>query len=78
YCGYEIRNIVDRVGAGDAFAAALIYSLTSEGPVDPAEAVRFAAAASCLAHSIAGDINFSSREEIKALMAGSTSGRVIR
>ena len=44
----------------------------------PADAVRFAAASSCLAHSVVGDFNFSSRAEIEALMRGSASGRVVR
>ena len=76
YAPYPIRNIVDRVGAGDAFAAGLTYSLIHG--TDPQDSVRFAVAASCLAHSIIGDFNFSTLEEIKALMAGSTSGRVVR
>ncbi len=78
YRPYEIRNIVDRVGGGDAFAAGLIYALSSERWSDPADAIRFAAAASCLAHSILGDFNFSSRQDVEALMEGSGSGRVVR
>jgi 2-dehydro-3-deoxygluconokinase len=78
YRPYEIRNIVDRVGGGDSFTAALIYALTTEGTNQPADAVAFAAAASCLAHSIPGDFNYSSRAEVERLMAGSGSGRVIR
>lgn len=78
YQPYEIRNIVDRVGAGDAFSAGLIYSFSGEQPAAPADAVRFAVAASCLAHSIVGDFNFSNLGEIEALMGGSTSGRVVR
>ncbi len=78
YQPYSITNIVDRVGAGDAFSAGLIFALTTPelGSLD--QAIRFAAAASCLAHSIVGDFNFSSRAEIEALMAGAASGRVIR
>jgi 2-dehydro-3-deoxygluconokinase len=78
YRPYEIRNIVDRVGAGDAFAAGLIFALTSTELNSPETAVRFAAAASCLAHSIVGDINYSSRAEVESLMGGSGSGRVVR
>jgi 2-dehydro-3-deoxygluconokinase len=78
YAPYEIRNIVDRVGAGDSFGAALIFALNTPELAAPAIAVRFAAAASCLAHSIEGDFNYSSRAEIEALMKGSGSGRVVR
>ncbi len=78
YEPYQIRNIVDRVGAGDSFAAALIYALTTPELSDLETAVSFAAAASCLAHSVPGDFNFSSRAEVEALMKGSGAGRVIR
>ena len=76
YRPYEIRNIVDRVGAGDSFAAALLYALDSPDYAEPAAAVAFAAAASCLKHSIPGDMNFASLAEIRALAAGQASGRV--
>lgn len=73
---YEITHIVDRVGAGDSFAAGLIYSLmTGE---KPAEALEFAVAASCLKHSLPGDFNRFSVEEVRALRKGSGSGRVER
>ncbi|MCK4283767.1 MAG: sugar kinase [Candidatus Brocadiae bacterium] len=78
YEPYAVRNIVDRVGAGDSFAAGLIYSFTTPELSDPAAAVSFATAASCLAHSISGDTNFSSRAEVEALMGGSGAGRVVR
>lgn len=78
YRPYEIRNIVDRVGAGDSFAAGLIYSLTAMGLSKPQDSIRFAVAASCLAHSIVGDCNYSSRAEVEALMGGAASGRVER
>jgi 2-dehydro-3-deoxygluconokinase len=78
YQPYPIRNIVDRVGAGDAFGAALIFALNTPELNAPATAVSFAAAASCLAHSVVGDLNFCSRSEIEALMRGSGSGRVVR
>lgn len=78
YEPYPIRNIVDRVGAGDAFAAGLIYRLITQDVDSGADAVQFAAAASCLAHSIVGDFNFSTLNDIQALMTGSTSGRVVR
>jgi len=69
-------NIVDRVGSGDAFAAGLIYGLL-EGKA-PQETVEFASAASCLAHSVSGDFNITSPEEIEALVKGDASGRVQR
>ncbi len=78
YRPYEIRNIVDRVGAGDSFAAALLYALTSPELEENGTAVAFAAAASCLAHSVIGDFNFNTREEVESLMKGSGSGRVVR
>jgi len=73
---YDITHIVDRVGGGDSFAAGLIYGLTKLGP--PQEALEFAVAASCLKHSIPGDFNRFSVDEVKALAAGDGSGRVQR
>ena len=78
YAPYEIRNIIDRVGGGDSFGAGLVFALTTPGLDNPSAAVRFAVAASCLAHSIEGDFNFSSRAEVESLMGGSASGRVVR
>lgn len=78
YKPYEIRSIVDRVGGGDAFGAALIYAFNTPELSKPEVAVSFAAASSCLCHSIEGDFNFVSRPEVEALMGGSASGRVIR
>lgn len=74
---YSITDIVDRVGAGDAFSAGLIRAMISK-PGDPAHALEFAAAASCLKHSIPGDFNLSRCSEIEALLAGNTSGRIQR
>jgi len=73
---YEITDIVDRVGAGDSFAAGLIYGLRAYG--DDQRALEFATAASCLKHSILGDINRVGVSEVEALMAGDSSGRVQR
>ena len=78
YRPYEMRNIVDRVGGGDAFAAGLIYGLTNADFPSLQEALDFAVAASCLAHSVEGDFNFASRGEVESLAKGSASGRVIR
>jgi 2-dehydro-3-deoxygluconokinase len=68
--------IVDRVGGGDSFSAGLIYGLLT-GMSDE-ETVEFAAAASCLKHSIHGDLNHVSKEEVLALVRGSGSGRIQR
>jgi 2-dehydro-3-deoxygluconokinase len=78
YEPYEIRNIVDRVGAGDAFAGALILALNSPGLDAPQTALAYAVAASCLKHSVKGDFNYATRPEIEALMKGGGSGRVQR
>ncbi|MEI7728535.1 MAG: sugar kinase [Verrucomicrobiota bacterium] len=75
---YPITSIVDRLGAGDAFTAGLIHALTTPKLAAPQTAIAFATAAGCLAHSIEGDFNFSTRAEIEALMNGSTSSRVRR
>lgn len=69
-------HVVDRVGGGDAFAAGLVFAL-SEG-WEPQVAVDFAAAASCLKHTIEGDFNLVTRSEVEALMGGNASGRVLR
>ena len=73
---YEITHIVDRVGGGDAFAGGLIYGLQALGGVD--EALEFAVAASCLKHSIPGDFNRFSADEVRQLIKGGGSGRVQR
>ncbi len=73
---YEITDIVDRVGTGDAFAAGLVHGLSSG--MQPGEALEFGAAASCLKHSIPGDMNICSVEEVKALASGAASGRIHR
>ena len=69
-------HIVDRVGGGDSFGAGLIYGLSS-GYAD-ADALEFAVAASCLKHTIEGDFNMVSVEEVQALAGGDGSGRVQR
>ena len=73
---YEITNIVDRIGAGDSFAAGLIYGM--QMLQSQAEALEFAVAASCLNHSIIGDYTRSSVDEVNALLKGDGSGRVQR
>jgi 2-dehydro-3-deoxygluconokinase len=73
---YEITDIVDRIGGGDAFAAALIHGLDLYP--DDALALQFAVAASCLKHSIPGDFNLITEKDVLALMKGEKSGRVQR
>ena len=74
---YDITHIVDRVGGGDSFMGGLIYGLlTYTG--DDQKALDFAVAASCLKHTIFGDFNQVSVEEVEKLMGGDASGRVSR
>jgi 2-dehydro-3-deoxygluconokinase len=73
---YDITNIVDRVGAGDSFAAGFIYGLMTYR--DDQRALEFATAASCLKHSIPGDFNRVDVAEVETLMKGEGSGRVQR
>jgi 2-dehydro-3-deoxygluconokinase len=72
---YDIR-IVDRVGGGDSFAGGLIYGLLSGK--DFKQSLEFAVAASALKHTIPGDFNLVTKEEVEALAMGDTSGRVQR
>ena len=69
-------HIVDRVGGGDSFGAALIYSLLSD--YDEQKAINFAVASSCLKHSIEHDFNLVSVAEVESLAKGNASGRVQR
>ena len=69
-------HIVDRVGGGDSFAAGLLHALGHR--MKPQAAIEFAAAASCLKHSIELDVNLSTEAEVLQLVAGDGSGRVQR
>lgn len=73
---YHLTPIVDRVGGGDAFGAGLIYSLITGKGLQ--EVVEFAVAASCLKHTIPGDFNLVTVNEVELLAKGDTSGRVQR
>ncbi|MGD8340645.1 MAG: sugar kinase [Gammaproteobacteria bacterium] len=73
---YQIEDIVDRVGGGDGFAAGLIYGLLRTE--NRADALAFATAAGCLKHSISGDFNRVSAEEVLELVAGDATGIVQR
>lgn len=74
---YQITDIVDRVGGGDSFMGGLIYGLLKY-PDDDQNALDFAVAASCLKHTIKGDANLVTVEEVEKLMGGDASGRVAR
>ncbi|MHC1704195.1 MAG: PfkB family carbohydrate kinase [Tenuifilaceae bacterium] len=74
---YSITHIVDRVGGGDSFMGGLIYGLLTYQD-DMQKALNFAVAASCLKHTIYGDYNRVSVDEVLNLMKGDTSGRVSR
>ena len=74
---YQITNIVDRVGGGDSFMAGLIYALLNY-PNEDQRALDFSVAASCLKHTIKGDVNLVTVQEIEKLMGGDVSGRVNR
>lgn len=74
---YQITHIVDRVGGGDSFMGGLIYGLIKY-PQDDQKALNFAVAASCLKHTIKGDFNLVTVDEVEKLMKGDASGRVSR
>ena len=74
---YQINPIIDRVGGGDSFMGGLIYGLITYTSNDQ-KALNFAVAASCLKHTIKGDANLVTIEEVEKLMSGDASGRVAR
>lgn len=74
---YDIMPIIDRVGGGDSFAGGLIHGLLT-WPEDQGKALEFAVAASALKHTIPGDFNLMSKEEVENLAGGDASGRVQR
>lgn len=74
---YQITHIVDRVGGGDSFMGGLIYGLLTY-PENIQKVLEFAVAASCLKHTIYGDFNQVTVDEVEKLMGGDASGRVAR
>lgn len=74
---YDITHIVDRVGGGDSFGAGLIYALHNFGD-NKQRSIEFAVAASALKHTIKGDYNLVTIEEVEKLALGDGSGRVSR
>lgn len=73
---FDVTHIVDRVGTGDAFAAGLIYGLLEHK--NDQDAIDFASAACALKHTVEGDANVVSVEDVARLMQGNTSGRILR
>jgi len=71
----EVNPVVDRIGTGDAFAAGLIFGLKN---FDDKKALNFANAACAIKHTILGDINYCSAEDILEVMAGNSGGRIKR
>ncbi len=73
---YDITDIVDRVGGGDSFMGGLIFGLLHYQ--DDRKALEYATAASCLKHTLKGDYNWVTVQEVENLMGGDASGRVKR
>ncbi|MCM1320962.1 MAG: sugar kinase [Bacteroides sp.] len=73
---YDIMPIIDRIGGGDSFSGGLIHGLLTKKT--QGEALEFAVAASALKHTINGDFNLVSAEEVESLAGGNASGRVQR
>lgn len=73
---YDLQNVVDRVGTGDAFSAGLIFGLATA--MADAEALNFGAAANAMKHTIAGDTNMVTTDEVRALMESDGTGRLRR
>lgn len=73
---YDINPIIDRVGGGDSFSGGLIHGLLTMD--NPADALEFAVAASALKHTIPGDFNLVSADEVNSLSGGNVNGRVQR
>jgi 2-dehydro-3-deoxygluconokinase len=73
---YDLTHIVDRVGAGDAFMAGLIYSIINKK--NDQQIIEFATAAGALKHTIEGDVNLSTAEEVENLVKGENVGKLLR
>lgn len=73
---YDLTHIVDRVGAGDAFMAGLIFGWVSDK--SDQDALEFATAACAWKHTVEGDVNLASREEIESLVKGENVGKLMR
>ena len=75
---FSVAKVMGALYAVIGFLAGLIFAMLCDDYRDLEQALDFAVAASCLAHSIKGDLNYSTRAEVDALAAGSASGRVVR
>ncbi|MCW2119389.1 sugar kinase [Flavobacterium sp. 7A] len=73
----DVTPVVDRVGSGDAFMGGLIYGL-NEKPFNMQRALNFSVAACCLKHTVSGDYNLVTKDEIEKLIDGDFSGKVSR
>ena len=73
---YDINPIIDRVGGGDSFSGGLIHGLLTKAT--QGEALEFAVAASALKHTVPGDFNLVSVDEVESLAGGNANGRVQR
>ena len=73
---YDLTHIVDRVGAGDAFMAGAIYGILKE--MKDQSVIEFATAAGAFKHSVEGDVNAATVEEIEALVKGENIGKLLR
>ncbi|MBN8575397.1 MAG: sugar kinase [Cytophagales bacterium] len=73
---YDLTHIVDRVGTGDAYMAGLIYKWIHQQ--SDQQAIEFGIAASALKHSIEGDVNLATAEEIELLVKGENVGKLLR
>ncbi len=79
YVPYDITSIVDRIGAGDSFAAGFLYAMTDpELSSDKQTMIDFATASSCLCHSIMQDINYVTKDDVLSLMRSGGHGTVSR
>ncbi|SNR16169.1 sugar kinase [Tenacibaculum jejuense] len=73
----DVTPVVDRVGSGDAFMGGLLYGLINP-EFDLQKTLNFAVAACCLKHTISGDFNLTTKEEVLQMVDGNTSGKVSR
>lgn len=73
---HDLLEITERIGAGDAFMAGLIYALHSA--FKPADAIEFAIAAAAIKHTVIGDANYATVEEVQAVALGDKQGGIIR
>jgi len=73
---YNIQQIAERIGAGDAFMAGILYGLKSNLPLQ--ETIDFATACGVIKHSITGDFNLATKEEVDTLIKQGGSGKIIR